>query len=72
MYFGGAGGTGKLRVIKAIYDIFRILNCERQLVLTASSGSTAAKIQGVTVHSALLIPINNKNGTRKIISVTNN
>jgi len=72
MYLGGAGGTGKSRVIEAIHDVFRILNCERQLVLTASSGSAAAKIQGVTVHSALSIPIDDESGTRKITSVTDN
>jgi len=44
MYFRGAGRIGKLRVIKAIYNVFRILNYERQLVLIALLGSAAVKI----------------------------
>jgi len=44
MYLGGAGGIGKSRVIKAIYNVFRILNYERQLVLIILLGSAAAKI----------------------------
>jgi hypothetical protein len=59
-YVGGAGGTGKSRVIDAIYDVFKIKNCEKELLITASSGSAGAKIQGVTIHSALGIGINDK------------
>jgi PIF1-like helicase len=59
-YVGGAGGTGKSRVIDAIYDVFKVKGCEKELLITASSGSAGAKTQGVTIYSALGIGINDK------------
>ena len=44
MYFKGVGGTGKSRVIKAIYNVFGILNYKRQLILTTSLGNIVVKI----------------------------
>ncbi|KAN0073470.1 hypothetical protein V8E54_008690 [Elaphomyces granulatus] len=64
-YIGSAGGTGKSRVIDGFRDVFRLKDCEKGILITTSSGSAAAKILGVTVHSALGIGINDKkvNGT---------
>jgi len=52
-YVGGEGGTGKSRIIHAIVDLFRRRGEAHRVVVTASSGAAAAKIGGVTVHSAL-------------------
>jgi hypothetical protein len=42
-YLGGAGGTGKSRVIDAIYDVFKVKDCGKELLITASSGSAGAR-----------------------------
>jgi len=71
-YIGGAGGTGKSRVIDAFRDVFRVKDCEKEILITASSGSAAAKILGVTVHSALGIGINDKKVNGTVAASTNN
>jgi len=53
LYVGGEGGTGKSRIIQTIVDLFRRRGEGHRVVVTASSGAAAAKIGGVTVHSAL-------------------
>jgi PIF1-like helicase len=65
MYLGGAGGTGKSRVLDAIRDVFKAKNSEHQILITASSGSAAAKIQGITIHSALSISRNDTGSSTK-------
>ena len=51
-HLGGAGGTGKSRVVDAIKELFRLKDQDHLVLITASSGSAAAKIGGVTIHSA--------------------
>lgn len=36
-YIGGAGGTGKSRIIDAFRDVFRVKDCEKEIFITASS-----------------------------------
>ena len=51
-YIGGEGGTGKSRIIDALKDVFRLKDQSHLLLITGSSGSAAAKIGGITIHSA--------------------
>jgi hypothetical protein len=62
LYVGGAGDTGKSRVIDAIREVFSKKNCPWELLLTAPSGSAAVKINGLTIHSAL--GINERRGSK--------
>jgi PIF1-like helicase len=70
-YIGGVGGAGKSRVIDGFRDVFRLKDCEKEILITASSGSAAAKILGVTVHSALGIGINDKKVNGTVAASTN-
>ncbi|CVL09411.1 uncharacterized protein FMAN_15545 [Fusarium mangiferae] len=45
------GGTGKSRVIAAIAELFVRTEQSHRLLLTATSGTAAANINGVTIHS---------------------
>ena len=51
-YTGGAGGTGKSRIVDALKDVFAARGQSHLLQLTGTSGSAAAQIGGTTVHSA--------------------
>ena len=53
----GEGGTGKSRVIEAIRAWFTSLHRANELVVTATTGTTAVKIAGATLHSAVGISI---------------
>ena len=53
LYLGGAGGTGKSRVIHALKDFFIQRGQERRLRLTAFTGVAAQHISGMTIHAAL-------------------
>ena len=53
MYLGGAGGTGKSRVIHALKDFFISRGEERRLRLTSYTGVAAQNIFGMTIHAAL-------------------
>ncbi|TDL18178.1 hypothetical protein BD410DRAFT_728772, partial [Rickenella mellea] len=55
MYLGGAGGTGKSRVINALKEFFARSRQERRLRLTSFTGVAARNISGMTLHSALLL-----------------
>ena len=52
-YLGGEGGTGKSRVLQAIYKVFEILQQTSAIILTAASGAAATEIGGITIHSAV-------------------
>ncbi len=67
-YVGGAGGTGKSRVIHAIRDMFRLKDGLHTLLLTGASGNAAALIGGVTLHSATNIGFEGKNEMTRTIS----
>lgn len=51
-FVGGEGGIGKLRVIKAVAELFASRGISHRLLLTAISGTAAASINGITIHSA--------------------
>lgn len=53
MLMGGAGGTGKSRVIAALSDLFRRMNQGRRFRVAAFTGVAAAGVSGMTLHSAL-------------------
>ena len=53
MFIGGAGGTGKSRVIDALTAYFASQHQTRRLRLTAFTGVAAQNIRGMTLHSAL-------------------
>jgi hypothetical protein len=52
LFVGGEGGTGKSRVIEAVAELFENKGISHRLLLTATSGTAAARINGVTIHSA--------------------
>ncbi|KAF4469092.1 arrestin domain-containing [Fusarium albosuccineum] len=51
-FLGGEGGTGKSRVIEALAELFASKAISHRLLMTATSGAAAARINGVTIHSA--------------------
>ncbi|KAL6411732.1 hypothetical protein AUP68_04106 [Ilyonectria robusta] len=51
-FVGGEGGTGKSRVIEALVDLFASKGISNRLLITATSGTAAAQINGITIHSA--------------------
>lgn len=53
MLLGGAGGTGKSRVIHALTEFFRRRNQDRRFRLSSYTGVAARNISGMTLHSAL-------------------
>ena len=60
----GEGGTGKSTLIEAIRVWFRQNNRGNELIVTATTGSAAVKVNGSTVHSAVCIPIETSDGKR--------
>ncbi|KAL8326728.1 hypothetical protein RB597_003174 [Gaeumannomyces tritici] len=52
LFIGGEGGTGKSRVIEAVAALFASKGIGHRLLVTATSGTAAARIEGVTIHSA--------------------
>ncbi|KID83958.1 arrestin domain-containing protein [Metarhizium guizhouense ARSEF 977] len=51
-FIGGEGGTGKSRIIKAIIELFARKGMQRRVLVTATSGTAAARVDGITIHSA--------------------
>ncbi|PVH90314.1 hypothetical protein DM02DRAFT_496337, partial [Periconia macrospinosa] len=51
-FVGGEGGTGKSRVIEALVALFSSKGMRHRLLVTATSGTAAARINGITIHSA--------------------
>ena len=51
MYVGGAGGTGKSQVIKAIVAFHKEIKAKRKVKLTANTGTAAKHIGGSTTTS---------------------
>jgi hypothetical protein len=52
LFIGGEGGTGKSRVITAIAELFARRSQSHRLLVTATSGTAAANINRITIHSA--------------------
>ncbi|KAG2738041.1 hypothetical protein P692DRAFT_201680114, partial [Suillus brevipes Sb2] len=55
MFIGGAGGTGKSRIINALKEFFHRRNQSRRFRLASYTGVAAKNISGMTLHSALSI-----------------
>lgn len=53
----GEGGTGKSTLVNAIRHWFDLIGQDERLVVTATTGSAAVKINGSTLHSAVGIAI---------------
>ncbi|KAF6748008.1 hypothetical protein DFP72DRAFT_816157, partial [Ephemerocybe angulata] len=53
MFLGGAGGTGKSRVLDALKEFFIQRGERGRLRLTSFTGVAARNISGTTLHSAL-------------------
>ncbi|EKG08990.1 DNA helicase PIF1 ATP-dependent [Macrophomina phaseolina MS6] len=51
-FVGGEGGTGKSRIIEALAELFAGKGISHRLLVTATSGTAAARINGITIHSA--------------------
>ncbi|QLI69148.1 ATP-dependent DNA helicase PIF1 [Metarhizium brunneum] len=51
-FVGGEGGTGKSQVIEAIAALFASKGISHRLLVTATSGTAAAQVNGITIHSA--------------------
>jgi PIF1-like helicase len=53
MFLSGSGATGKSRVINAIVETFRQLQCPEKLFVCVTTGVAANLIRGITVDSLL-------------------
>jgi PIF1-like helicase/Helitron helicase-like domain at N-terminus len=63
----GEGGTGKSQLIRAIKAWFDHIHQQDRLVVTAMTGTAAAKIDGCTLHSGVGIPVERGDrGSRRI------
>ncbi|GJN66052.1 hypothetical protein PLICBS_000068 [Purpureocillium lilacinum] len=51
-FVGGEGGTSKTRTIQAPVELFARKDLSGRLLITATSGTAAAPINGITIHSA--------------------
>ena len=66
-HMGGMAGTGKSRVIKAIKAFHETIGISNSLKVASPTGTSAALINGSTIHSiAQILP--NKNKNKKNIS----
>ncbi|XP_044716583.1 PIF1-like helicase domain-containing protein [Hirsutella rhossiliensis] len=52
LFIGGEGGTGKSRVIEALVELLARRELSSRMLVTATSGTAAARINGITLHSA--------------------
>ncbi|KAF8204730.1 hypothetical protein BJ912DRAFT_825534, partial [Pholiota molesta] len=64
LYLGGAGGTGKSRVIQALKEFFTRRGQKRRFRLASYTGVAARNISGMTVHSALCLNQRSKSGAQ--------
>jgi hypothetical protein len=64
MYLGGAGGTGKSRVINALKDFFERRSQGRRFRLASYTGVAAKNISGMTLHAALSLNQRSKGGSQ--------
>jgi hypothetical protein len=56
-FVGGEGGTGKSRVIEALVALFASKGMLHRLLVTATSGTAAARINGMTIHAACSVSV---------------
>ena len=71
-YLGGAGGTGKSQVIRAIRDVFARKEMGRRLAVCATSGAAAAELDGQTLHSAVRLTIAGRDTDGGLSTVSQN
>ena len=65
-YLGGAGGTGKSRVVKSLLALQQSWGQDGRIQVTAPTGIAAVLIEGVTIHSLLeFYPKNMKDSSHK-------
>lgn len=62
-FIGGEGGTGKSRIIQALVALFEENGMSNKIIVTATSGTAAARINGITIHSACNVTIDPKTRT---------
>ncbi|RKK66419.1 hypothetical protein BFJ69_g15414 [Fusarium oxysporum] len=65
LFIEGEGGTGKSRVITAIAELFARKSQSHRLLVTATSGTAAANINGITIHSACKFSKDTSTRTRR-------
>ena len=53
MYLGGQGGCGKSHLLHAFKDFTRLWGLPNSVLLTATTGTAAVNIKGVTIHSVV-------------------
>jgi hypothetical protein len=58
-FIGGEGGTGKSRTIEAVVKAFARQGVSGRLLITATSGTAGAGINGITIHSACGLSVSN-------------
>jgi hypothetical protein len=56
----GPGGTEKTHVVKGLKAVMTAYGCEHKIYFLAPTGSTAALIDGMTIHKGLGIKIKSK------------
>ena len=64
MFLGGAGGTGKSRVINALKEFFDRRHQSRRFRLSSYTGVAARNISGMTLHAALCLNQRNTKGSK--------
>lgn len=62
-FIGGEGGTGKSRIIEAIVELFARRGIQNRLLVTATSGTAAARINGITIHSACNLSVEQRSAS---------
>ncbi|EXU94845.1 helitron helicase-like domain protein [Metarhizium robertsii] len=62
-FIGGEGGTGKSRIIEAIVELFTRRDVGHRLLVTATSGTAAARINGITIHSACNLSVEQRSAS---------
>jgi hypothetical protein len=62
-FVGGEGGVGKSRVIEAVVALFASRGMLHRLLVTATSGTAAANINGITIHAACNISVDSSRTT---------
>jgi hypothetical protein len=64
-FVGGEGGTGKSRVIEALVALFGVKGMAHRLLVTATSGTAAARINGITIHAACNVSVDSSSTAPK-------
>ncbi|XP_044717937.1 PIF1-like helicase domain-containing protein [Hirsutella rhossiliensis] len=65
LFVGGEGGTGKSRVIEALVELLARRELSSRMLVTATSGTAAARINGITLHSACGLTVGQAGGATR-------